>query len=102
MAKFLNLILYGGLEKEEYQTLKEDIREQNRVNLGTYSMLGALLFLVLTVISLCMSGFVSNNTWVYAGTLAGMAALAFCAFRVLPSKPHLVHWLVLAFEFLSL
>ena len=56
MKQFLNLILFAGLEKDQFNLLEEEIREENRNNLRVCSMMCAVLFGGLFVLGLFFRG----------------------------------------------
>lgn len=96
--RLLNLFLYAGVEKEEYEKLLPGIREENRVLLYMFSQLAAVMFLLLYVVSMIIQGFASNNTPTYMFCGMEMLVILVCTRFVLPKHPALVMPLVYIFE----
>ena len=98
MKKILNVIknvmLYGGLDESEYKTHRPQILEENRKNLSLYSLIGAIAFFFLTLITMISGGFTTTNLVTYIAS--GM--LCFGIFLLIkyiaPNKPKIIYPLV--------
>lgn len=65
IEKLKKLLLYAGLEKDEYERLLPDIFEENRVLLKVFSQLAFVMFLILLIMSLLYGSFTINNRPLY-------------------------------------
>ena len=80
LNNFLNVILYMGLEKEQYSTVQREIDGSNRGNVVVFSGIGAAFFLALTVIAALPGSTMRPNIGIY-GTAAVLMVLVFAANR---------------------
>jgi hypothetical protein len=94
------LFLYGGIEKDEYQKLRPEIRKENRGLLCVFSQIASAMFLLLLAASIVAKGFASENTTTYLACAVEMLVILFCSHVVLPKHPALVTPLVYVFEIL--
>ena len=60
-----NLLLYAGLEKEEYDALSERITRENLNSLAIYTFLGFCAFLLLDIASTLTTGYGAENRSLY-------------------------------------
>ncbi|MBQ5426941.1 MAG: hypothetical protein IIT51_00140 [Oscillospiraceae bacterium] len=88
------LFLYGGIEKDEYQKLRPEIRKENRGLLCVFSQIASAMFLLLLAASIVAKGFASENTTTYLACAVEMLVILFCSHVVLPKHPALVTPLV--------
>lgn len=93
-----NLLLYAGVDKDEYKELLPSIHEENRVLLNKFSLLAAVMFFVLSVVSSFSHDFASINRMTYLFCGMEMLLVLFCSRFVLPKHPSLVMLLVYVFE----
>lgn len=100
IRKLWKLILYAGVEKEEYKKLLPSIREENKVLLNVFSQLSAVMFFLLFIASMVTNGFAAANSTTYFLCTIEMLVLLFCSHFVLPKHPALVMLLVYTFEIL--
>ena len=100
MRKFIRLLLYCGLDREEYGALLPAVRAQNQAYLRVFSSIAAGLFLVLTVAGLLTDGFISVNAPVFAACFAASAVILTCDCFFVPRHPKSVGLLIYAFEVL--
>ena len=96
--KLKKLFLYGGLEKEEYIRLLPQIREENRKLLRVFSMIAAVMFFLLLIVSVNSGGFASVNSTTYLISGLVMLGILFCTRFFVPKHPGLVTPLVYVFE----
>ena len=96
--KLKKLFLYGGLEKEEYFRLLPQIHEENRRLLRVFSMIGAVMFFLLLIVSVNSGGFASVNSTTYLISGLVMLGILFCTRFLVPKHPGLVTPLVYVFE----
>ncbi len=96
--KLLHLFLYAGVEKEEYLALSPRIREENRGLLRVFSPVAGCMFVLLAVVSIFSSEFVTVNssTCLLCGFV--MLAITLCVNHLVPKYPALVTVLVYIFE----
>ena len=96
--KLLDLFLYGGVEKEEFNTLFARMRKENLVLLGVFSQLAGIMFFLLFIASILSQGFttVNNTTYLISGFV--MLAIMLCVRFIVPKHPALVTVLVYIFE----
>lgn len=69
-----NLMLYGGITKEEYQDCLEDINKSNVTNINLFSVFGIIAFglaLILSIFNPPMRG----NRWIYASAICILVAI---------------------------
>lgn len=98
VRKLLNLFLYAGVEREEYQKLLPRIRKENLALLSMFSMLAAVMFFLLYIASMLAQGFTTTNTATYMLCGIEMIVILFCARFILPDRPALTTPLVYVFE----
>ena len=96
--KLKKLFLYGGLEKEEYFHLLPQIHEENRRLLRVFSMIAAVMFFLLLIVSVNSGGFASVNSTTYLISGLVMLGILFCTRFFVPKHPGLVTPLVYVFE----
>ena len=102
LNKFINMILYMGLEKEQYRTVQREIDRSNRDNVIVFSAIGAIFLLALTIIAALPGSTMRPNIGVY-GSAAVLMCLTFAANRFLGSESKIITWLsVLFFMFVLL
>ncbi len=92
------LLLYAGVEKDEYRELLPNIHEENRVLLNRFSLLAAVMFFALSAATLLSRGFTVVNLTTYLLCGVEMLAILFCSRFVLSKYPALVMVLVYVFE----
>lgn len=98
ITKLRKLLLYAGLEKEEYDKLRPRIREENGALLKIFSLLSAVIFLLLLIASLITTGFatVNSSTYLVSGTV--MLIILFFVKYLIPKNPEIVMFLVYVFD----
>jgi diguanylate cyclase (GGDEF)-like protein len=92
------LFLYAGLEKEEYEQLRPSIHEENRGLLDRFSLLAAVMFFLLLIVSMLSHGFAAINGTAYLLCGIEMLVILFCSRFVLTKHPALVILFVYVFE----
>ena len=100
IRKLWKLFQYAGIEEEEYNKLLPGIREENRLLLNTFSMLAAVMFVLLYIASMITRGFAADNTATYMLCAIGMLIVLFCTRFILPKHPAFVMLFVYIFEIL--
>ncbi|MBR5110664.1 MAG: GGDEF domain-containing protein [Clostridia bacterium] len=98
IRKIWKLFLYGGVEKEEYNALRPNIREENRVLLSVFSIIAGIMFFLLFIVSLISRGFATVNSSTYLICCFLMAAILICVRFLVPKYSALVVLLVYFFE----
>ena len=98
IRKLWKLFLYAGIEKEEYNKLLPNIREENRRLLNVFSQLAAVMFFLLLVASMLSRGFATKNSTTYLLYGVGMLIILLCSYFVLPKHLALVMVFVYLFE----
>ena len=82
-----NYYLYSGVSKEEYHSLLPDILQENKNYLTRYSLIGMILFIVLTAASLFTNGFIVANIPGYFLSFLIMGGIYICTKVWLPDNP---------------
>ena len=77
IRKLGKLFLYAGLEREEYNKLLPDIRDENRALLKLFSKLAAVMFFLLYIASMLSHGFATDNSTTYMWCAVGMLMICF-------------------------
>ena len=92
------LFLYGGVDKETYDSLSSSIHEENRVLLRVFSQIAGIMFFLLFLTSILTAGFatVNSSTYMICGMI--MLAVYFCVRFLVPKHASLVTALVYVFE----
>lgn len=91
------LLLYAGLDKATCGELTPSIREQNRILLRTYSLLAAIAFFLLFLVSMFSSNAASDNAMTYLMTGTESLVILMATYLVLPRHPALVRVFVYIF-----
>lgn len=84
-----NLLLYGGLSKEEFHTVSDDVTAENLRCLKLYAPIACVVFCVLALLSCVTPGIPSNNTWIYCGSCLAMGLLALAVHLFADQRPWL-------------
>ena len=98
MHKLRQLLLYAGVEKEEYHTLASSIREENLILLSVFSKLAGIMFFLLFIASMLSNGFASVNSTTYLVCGIIMVGVLLCVNFYVPKHPAFVMVLVYVFE----
>ena len=98
MKKFWKLFRYAGVEKEEYKKLLPAVYEENQQLLRVFSLIGAVIFFALFVVSTLSNGFAIVNAPTYLVCGIIMLVIMLMAFFVVPKYPALVMGFVYVFE----
>lgn len=96
--KFRKLILYAGVDKEEYTKLLPGIRKENEVLLRLFSLLAATMFFILTILSTVSGGFATVNSPTYLISGIIMLLIFLCVQFIVPKHPEIIMMLVYVFE----
>ena len=99
MKTIAKLLLYAGLEKEEYVSLADAAREENAKNLHTYSLVAVLVFALLIVVNALVGDLTSINQTHYMMMLAANLIIWFGAHYLTPKHPGLT--LPLSYAFMA-
>ena len=100
ILKCWKLLIYGGVDKEEYARLLPSIREENRVLVKLFSQIAGVMFFLLFITSMLSRGFMTVNSTTYFICSFVMLAILACVHFVVPKQPALVMVLVYIFELL--
>ena len=98
IRRLWKLFLYAGVEKEEYNKLLPNIREENKVLLNVFSQLAAVMLLLLYITSMVTNGFATDNSATYMLSAIEMLVILFCTHFILPKHPALIMLFVYIFE----
>ena len=98
IRKLWKLFLYAGIEKEEYNKLRPVIYEANRGLLNTFSLLAAVMFFLLFIVSILSNGFAVRNSTTYLLCGIGMLVILFCSHFILQKHHALTILFVHIFE----
>ena len=93
-----NLLLYAGIERDEYKELLPSIHEENRVLLSRFSLLAAVMFFSLAIASVFARSFAMVNLTTYLFCSVEMLVVLICSRFVLPKHPAIVMVFVYIFE----
>lgn len=96
--KIGKLLLYAGVDKEEYSKLLPGIRKENEVLLKLFSLLAAPMFFILAVVSMISGGFATVNSPTYLISGIVMLLIYLCAVFIVPKYPKITITLVYVFE----
>ena len=98
MKKFWNLFCYAGMEKEKYKKILPAVYEENQQLLRVFSIIGAVIFFALFVVSALSTGFVNVNAPIYLICSIVMLVIMLMSFLVIPKYPAMVMGFVYVFE----
>ena len=98
MGSVWEALLYGGLSKNQFESLKDDINEVNRTSLRLYAPIGCIVFCILLVASQLTGGFVGSNWTVYLGSCIACAAIMTLVSLLGSSRPSVVYPLTIGFS----
>lgn len=97
MNRFKNIMLYAGLEPEDFRACKPDIDEDNRKRLSTFLMISVLFLFVILCISKEMDDLMKNSAIYHVGLIASAGLLL--VERFFKDRRGLFQfWLMYAFE----
>lgn len=96
-AKAKSLLLYGGLTREQYESVYKDATNENLKRLQIYAPIGCVVFLVLSLLGIFTGGVASQNEAIYVSLGVAMAILAMVAFTKANKSNRVVHVLVYLF-----
>ena len=77
LQKLRELLLYMGLKREAHQQIREDIYATDRRSVIIYSVIGSIVFLVLSVLGLLKLGNLDHNLPLYSTLFVVMAGILF-------------------------
>lgn len=99
MKAIAKLALHAGLDKEEFEALRPDAREENAKNMHTYSLVAVLVFALLIVVNARVGDLTSINQKHYMLMLATNLIIWFGTHYLVPRFPGLT--LPLAYIFMA-
>ena len=91
------LLFYGGLEREDFESLLPDARRENAKNLKSYSLIMFGVFSLLFLVQLIIRGSLRNNMPVYLCAAAVSGVYYACVKKLLPKNPQSVKPLMRVF-----
>ncbi len=94
-----NLLLYGGLSKEEYGLVKPHVIDETEASLNIYAPIATVVFLVLYVMSQMTGGVPEANHCLYQVSCVMMGLISLCAHFVMPRHQRFVVPLMHLFSF---
>ena len=98
LKKFPKLFLYAGVEKEEYDSLKSSIHDENLLLLRVFSLIGGMMFILLFIASMITTGFANINSFTYMMCAVVMLVIMICVKCSAQNHPTVVNVLVYLFE----
>ena len=87
MSRFRKYLLYAGLEKEQFEELMPEAREENARNLVIYSSMMVFIFSVCLLLSVTAGGGLVVNRPIYIGMIITGFILYFSSKYLLPKYP---------------
>ena len=90
MEKLKRILLYAGLEREQFHTLAPDVLQANRRSLSTYVLLAVIAFAGLFAVSGFARSFADVNHRLYGYMLLLNVGLYLCVWLLLPRIPSLI------------
>lgn len=97
MNQIKKLLLFGGLDKEEFALLREDARADNEKNLAIYTLVAVVVFAALVIVNALVGDMTSINQRHYLLMLAANLAIWLGMHFLVPKHPGLVQPLFYAF-----
>ena len=98
MGSVWKALLYGGLSKDQFESVKADIDVANLASLRLYASIGCVVFGVLVVASHISGGLVGSNWPVYLGSCIACAVIVIMALVLAKSHPRMVFPLTVVFS----
>ena len=89
MQRIKDALLYAGLDKQEFDELLPEAREENGRFLQTYTAISAMLFGVCLLLSYPAGGQLEQNRPIYFALIILNIVLYFCSRNLLPRVPAL-------------
>lgn len=90
MKRLKNILLYAGLDEEQFLSLTPNVWEINRKSLKLYSLIAVITFNALFVATWVTRSFADVNRQLYGVMLVLNNAVYLCSLWVLPKTPALV------------
>ena len=90
MEKLKKILLYAGLERDQFQSLAPDVLQANRKSLNTYALLAIIAFAGLFAVSGLTRSFADINQRLYGFMLLLNIFLYLCVWQLLPRVPALI------------
>lgn len=73
MKQFYNLLMYGGLDLQSFRRIEQELHENNRVNLSTFTIITAVAMAIMSISSFLVQS-LTMNRYAYIGS----AVLCLC------------------------
>ena len=89
-----DLMLYGGLEHEQYERVRDDATVENLRGLSIYAPIASIVFCVLLVVGTMAGGIPAQNIGIYTGSCVATGIIAICAHLLGGKSARAVHVLV--------
>ena len=90
MGKLERTLLYAGLDREEFNALKDDALAETRRSLRVYSMFATFLFIAMAIFELLTNGHFAQNAGIYF-VMSGICAFVWIVTRhMAPTHPSLI------------
>ena len=83
-------LLYAGLDRDEFNALRDDALAETRRSLRVYSMFAVFLFIVMAIFELVTDGHFAQNVGIYFAMSVICAFIWLVALRMAPTHPDLV------------
>ena len=88
MKKMKSFFMYDGMDRDDYETIKDEIYEKNRRNLALYASVSAFLFLGLYISSFFIDYIIGNRSLYFIQFIISLIVL--CVFRTLAIKSRIM------------
>ena len=90
MTQLERTLLYAGLEREEFNALRDDALAETRRSLRIYSMFAVFLFIVMAIFELVTNGHFAQNIGIYF-VMSAICAFVWAVTRhMAPTHPNLI------------
>lgn len=93
--KIKSTLLYGGLTKEKYDDIKEEIRVNNQKSLVTFSLVAAVAFILALLLALFNSPMEGNRIIYIIATVVMLCIVVLC--NLIKNNNHIINLCVYSF-----
>lgn len=90
MKSIQNLMLYGGITKDEYQDCVHDINKSNKTTVMTFSVVGIIAFILALILSV-FNPPMRGNRWLYSTAICVLLCLFMVNKFIKSDKPHITN-----------
>ena len=90
MSLLERTLLYAGLDREEFNALKDDALADTRLSLRVYSMFATFMFIIIAIFELATNGHFAQNAGIYF-VMSAVCAFVWAVTRhMVPTHPSLI------------